>query len=286
MKLIEFLKTISIKNRIIYLFNYSIQILFDKLFFLAEFKKLSDLRFFYYQLVVNGFKYIHTPTTLIVKNSNYEINLRFGTSDLLVFEQIFINKEYKTILNYLLLNNISFDVMIDAGSNIGLTTLYYNQYFPKAKYICIEPDTKNFEQLKINLKKINNVFCLNNALWHNNEQLVIENNFRDKLDWSKSVKIPSNVDYDCNAKNLTSGVTIDEIIRKFKLAKIDFLKIDIEGSEKFLLEENCDLNFLLYVKIIAIEVHEEVVNKSYIIQVLKSYNFLLFDVGELLVGIK
>lgn len=58
-------------------------------------------------------------------------------SDLDVFRQIFIKEEYKSMLNLLKLNNFHQDriSIVDAGANIGLTTLYFGLHFDNAFYL-------------------------------------------------------------------------------------------------------------------------------------------------------
>jgi predicted O-methyltransferase YrrM len=42
-------------------------------------------------------------------------------------------------------------VVVDAGANIGLASLWFANQYPKAKIVCIEPDPENFRILKENL---------------------------------------------------------------------------------------------------------------------------------------
>ena len=59
----------------------------------------------------------------------HPITMRAGTSDMWVFDQIFLYKEMETDLG----QNISF--IIDAGANIGLTSAYLANRFPSAKIL-------------------------------------------------------------------------------------------------------------------------------------------------------
>lgn len=41
--------------------------------------------------------------------------------------------------------------IVDGGANIGMFAIHASSYFPKAKLICYEPDSANFQQLQKNL---------------------------------------------------------------------------------------------------------------------------------------
>ena len=55
--------------------------------------------------------------------------------------------------------------IIDAGSNIGIATLFFKEIYPNAKVLCFEPDAAAFELLKANMSnnKITNVDLINAA---------------------------------------------------------------------------------------------------------------------------
>ena len=63
------------------------------------------------------------------------------------------------------------------------------------------------------------------------------------------------------------------------------MKIDIEGAERFIFDNNNDLSFLKKTKIIAIEIHDEYNIREEIISILKENQFLLLESGELTIGI-
>jgi FkbM family methyltransferase len=180
------------------------------------------------------------------------IYLRKNGSDLKVFKSVFLRQEYKLSVINISGKNIS--TIVDAGGNIGLTTLYYFCYFPNAKYFIIEPDVSNFEILKknISINQINNSVLLNNALWTTNEKLVIKNDFRDGEKWSTTVDVP--FVQGVNQKLLMiNGISLLTLCKQHQINKIDILKIDIEGAERFLFLDN------IFLKIIENNVHEVII---------------------------
>jgi FkbM family methyltransferase len=205
------------------------------------------------------------------------------SSDLDVFAQIFGDLEYKPVIDAYKakFSNSEPLKIIDAGSNIGLTTLYFSRFFDNAVYICIEPNESNFEVLSFNLEtnSIPNVQRIQAGVWSKNTYLNIISDFRGHYDWSYRV---------VEAEKVTDleAFSIQHLIEKFKWDIIDILKMDIEGSEKEVFTNpKSDVSFLAITKCIAIEIHDEFDCREAIYEILKSYGFTLFNSGELTIGI-
>lgn len=218
--------------------------------------------------------------TLINKNK-VKIICRRDNSDFEVFEQIFINEEYLNVKDLLVSLNIKPSIIIDAGANIGLTTLYLNGFFDDCNFICIEPNNQNIDLLKKNIAA-NNIGCsiIEKGIWGSKTQLRINGNFRDKKAWSFSLtenKDETSDKIDC--------VTFEDIIKEYNLLYIDFLKIDIEGAE-WNVFKNPNLEWLKLVKVIAIEIHEEFGDKVFISDILVFNSFNVYFSGELIIGYK
>lgn len=97
------------------------------------------------------------------------IYLRHDTSDVKTFDKIFLDEEYKVLLNH------PPGIIIDAGANIGAASIYFANTYPKAKIISIEPEKSNFQMLLKNTAPYKNIFCLQKALWYTNAPLAIKN---------------------------------------------------------------------------------------------------------------
>lgn len=201
------------------------------------------------------------------------------SSDYSVFQQIFIDQEYQLIESYFQLNSKEEKkVIFDVGANIGFTTRYFDASIENAIYYCIEPDTDNFKLLSENTESIKEkVHLFNNAIDDKpGLKFNIADDFRDGLDWAKTTKESSNGAID--------GITINEILEKEKLEEIDFLKIDIEGAERFLFSKESDCSYLDKVKLIAIEIHDEFECREQIHAILKNAGFAIFESGETTIG--
>lgn len=213
--------------------------------------------------------------TLNVRDENH--------SDFLVFEQIFNYKEYEIVLGLITLNQFSNEqaIIIDAGANVGFTSVFFASNMPLSKILAIEPSSENAAMFRINvsyLENSSNIKLYQNALSKNKGMhYTINRDFRDGRDWSIKTELNLNGDI--------KGITIDEIINENKLEYITLLKIDIEGAERFLFDVENDLSFLKITKFIAIEIHDEYNIREYIYKILKENNFILMESGELTIAI-
>ena len=135
--------------------------------------------------------------------------------------------------------------VVDLGAHIGLTTLYFAQYFPMARFVCVEPNPANVEILKRNI------------LWLGERVRVIEGaisnhsgeeNFDDS-GWSWGGHLSGSK----QLGRMVRCYTMEEIIETSGLDKIDILKVDIEGAEQQLFgSEN---KWLRKIRMIIIELH-------------------------------
>lgn len=261
--------------------------LFKKLLHLQVSKNEQILNEYYFHLIsYNGCVVSENETDFVsyYKDLNLKIKLRKRpSSDLNVFAQIFKYNEYKPLVDCFNDNFADESKLniIDAGSNIGLTSVYLNSFFLNSKFIVIEPDISNFETMSYNLEenKIQNVVKVKGGIWSKNTNLKIKNDFRDQKDWSFRVE---EIDEDSGLK----AYSFNYLFEKYNVEEVDILKIDIEGSEKeVFLSEFSDLSYLKKVKCIAIEIHDEFKCRADIYKILKKYNFDFFESGELTIGI-
>ncbi len=220
-----------------------------------------------------------------INGHNYSISLRRNSSDVLVFDQVLLEKEYQVVVDLLKENNMRCDTIVDAGANIGLTSLYLKSIFPKSEIYAIEPNKENFKILVKNIEdnQIENSRLSDKAIW-NKETKLIPVTFRDGLDWSFSLE-ESNGEETSNEYFETT--TIPTILRETGWQTIDLLKIDIEGGEAKLFEDPEEVKqWLSKVQAIVIEIHDELGVRPKILSILETSGFSLFDHGEHTVGLR
>lgn len=214
------------------------------------------------------------------RDVNYALRKR--SSDVMVFQQLIIEEEYQGVVDLLTKHNINVNSMIDAGANIGLSTVFFKNFYPSSTVICVEPDDDNCLMIDKHIKMSNftDVYIEKVGLWDSNSFLTIVKDFRDGAKWSLRVEA---VDYETNLK----GVSVNYLLNKYNLKEIDLLKIDIEGSEKILLENKDNLKeYIDLIKVVCIEVHEEFIATSKVISILEKHNFSCFRLLDLTIGIR
>ena len=114
-------------------------------------------------------------------------------------------------------------VVIDVGANVGMFTTYCCEKEVEKVY-AIEPG-ETYHCLIKNTKKYKNVNYTNAAAWSHRASLE----FIDRPDESGQSQVKQGMSDYFPIK--VEGVTIDYIVKKLNLSKVDFIKIDVEGSE-------------------------------------------------------
>jgi FkbM family methyltransferase len=212
--------------------------------------------------------FIRDKKRIFLPNREAPIYIRANTSDIPVFEEIFLHEEY----------NFEIDIrprlIIDGGAYVGYSTIFFAHRFPEAKIIAVEPAESNFQLLRENTSFYKNIEIIQSAIWSKNTFLQIENSGLGH--WGFSVKESTEA-----MEGSFRGITIPEILKKYNYDKIDILKLDIEGSEKeVFLNENRE--WLHKVNVLIIELHDRF--KSGCTQALFSAisqnNFTIFAKGE------
>lgn len=193
------------------------------------------------------------------------IIIRKGTTDFKVFEQIFLFREYDFDFG----KNIN--LIIDCGANVGYATLFFKARYPDSKIIAIEPEIFNFNVLKRNVADLNNVICLNKAIWFRNCKMAIEN--KNANNWSFAF-VP-------DSEGEITTITIQELLIEYSLKKIDILKIDIEGAE-FDIFTASSLDWLDHVSILIIETHDHIKQgaSKAVFNALKDFSYKHYRLGE------
>ena len=102
-----------------------------------------------------------------VSGNHSPVYLRVLLTDVMVYEQIFLKKEYHFEVNK------EPEFIIDAGANIGFASVYFANKFPKARILAIEPEKDNFEILVKNAAPYPNIEPLRGALWGEKEELEV-----------------------------------------------------------------------------------------------------------------
>lgn len=142
--------------------------------------------------------------------------------------------------------------IIDAGAHIGLSTLYFKQLFPGSEILAIEPNPGSFQLLEKNIfeNQITGVTTIQAAL---SEQTGQEQLFLDETNeqWHSTASFHKG---SWVGSQKTTSITVStHTLSEFVTKPVDFLKLDIEGSEQKVLFEA--KNSLHLIKEMHIEFH-------------------------------
>ena len=178
-----------------------------------------------------------------VPQSLTPVLLRARTSDIAVFEEVFVDDEYDIPVA------VNPGLIVDAGANIGLVTLLFAKKYPGARIIAVEPEPSNIDMLRANTAAYPNVTVVEAGIWHEHGPLQIENPYGSKYAFRLMQS--------GTADNSIRGLTIGDILDSSDFGVIDILKMDIEGAEKEVLSHSGD--WIGRIKILIVELHDRVV---------------------------
>lgn len=164
----------------------------------------------------------------------YKQNFNFNGESITIFyhknglKQTFMLEQYKYKHDSILIEAESGDYVIDAGGCYGDTALYFAaKVGEKGKVFSFEFVPSNINILKENLSLNptfkNRIEVIENPLWLESNKSVY---VLDKGPGSQ-IKFEEKNEYSCVVKTLS----IDDFVKNKEIAKIDFIKMDIEGAE-------------------------------------------------------
>ena len=135
----------------------------------------------------------------------------------------FINQFIEIYRNDILSFNTdrSNPLILDCGSNVGVSVCYFKSIFPSSKIIAFEPDLEIFSVLKQNTRCFDpsELKIHNKAVWTEETNLSFQPNGAD------GGRLLS------QGEQSVSAVKLSDYLK----TKVNMLKMDIEGAEKFVL---------------------------------------------------
>lgn len=126
------------------------------------------------------------------------------------------------------LQNTNPKVIFDVGANRGDWTLFINSQFPNSTIFSFEPIPATYQELEKNTNHLSGITCYNLALSNESEKIEM-NYFKGNSLFSSVYKHPSlSNEYETFLVDTVSG---GEFCQNNLITSIDFLKLDVEGSE-------------------------------------------------------
>lgn len=114
--------------------------------------------------------------------------------------------------------------ILDLGSHIGESILYFQERYPGARIVGVEPNPEAFARLKANVGSLAGVELYEAALSDRDGEADL---YVEPLSWGSSL-VASRLPY--RAVRVRT-LTLDTLRRMADLDDVDLMKMDIEGSE-------------------------------------------------------
>ncbi len=196
----------------------------------------------------------------------HPILVRPGTSDVDVFEGNLLRESY-ACLN----PNFPVSFIIDAGANVGYSSIYFLNRYTESHIVALEPDYDNYVLAEKNLAPYRNrVQLLNAAIWPVKAHLRVQR--RGRANGTQVVAVSQSEKYDC------LGVDPMTVLEESGYQRISIFKCDIEGAETYLFSENCDA-WIKKTNSIVMEIHTQQARKV-VYDTMKRYPFDSFQYRE------
>lgn len=200
-----------------------------------------------------------------IKLGNFQVD--YSDLELLkyMFKEIFIGN------GYLFRTNTSNPFIIDCGSNIGMSVLFFNLIFPDCRILAFEPDEFTFHILEKNVKQ------------NNLEDVVLQNmalsDHDGVVDFYYDQEHPSRLQMSTlenrmpKQKKEVKSTRLSNFIQE----EVDFLKLDIEGTEIAVIQDLKEENKIRLINQMVIEYHHHIDKDkdslSKILTILEESNF-------------
>lgn len=163
-----------------------------------------------------------------------------------LFKEIFID------LDYYFETDVEKPFILDCGSNIGMSILFYKTFYPESEIIGFEPDENAYNTLTENIKtnSLKDVAIYQKALSNKKGEVdfFFDSDNMGALHMSIFKERMSG-----DSRRIQTTILSDYVAKK-----VDFLKLDIEGAELDVIKELEEKDKLRMIKRMAIEYHHHI----------------------------
>ena len=157
-----------------------------------------------------------------------DVFYRPATSDPLAIYQVLLRRGGKA--EYYLPPGLQPSVILDIGSNIGTSILFFHEQFPAAKIYGFEPHPETFRILEKNVAGLPSIEVFNYALGAANAEVAVP---FDGADFSRFT-LAKNPGGDWSGPLSPTACQVrhaGEVVGDLGLTRVDLIKIDCEGAE-------------------------------------------------------
>ena len=245
---------------------------FDFLFFIITKRKF--LPFFQ--------KYLENDSYNVIKILNMNINFFVPNSTVKWRVETFFTKEPETLEWIDSFDDNSKIIFWDIGANIGLYSIYAALKFKNIEVVSFEPSTSNLRVLSrnISINKLENKIKINQFPLTNKENKYLIMKEGDFVEGGALNSFGEDFNFEGGSFNAQNnyqvyGTTINYLLKSNILLIPDYIKIDVDGLEHFILEGGDKFLGDKKVKSISIEINENFVDQyDAIHKFMKQFNFV------------
>ncbi len=155
--------------------------------------------------------------TLRLSYRGLAFRLKVGNqSEIEVAREMFLEEQYS-------ITGIDPKLILDLGSNIGASIMFFRAQYPSARIIGLEPDPDTFQRLTATVAPLANV---NVYPWAADGQSGHVGFVQSRKSWESAIA------RDGEAYTVkVEAVSLRDIFARLRIEHVDLLKLDIEGSE-------------------------------------------------------
>jgi FkbM family methyltransferase len=208
-------------------------------------KWYSDLCGFRGVAMFCGYRLFGWPKEITARppGIQHPVHIRIKTTDELIYRSVLLENEYAFELPFYP------NTILDAGANIGTTSIYFANRFPHATIVAVEAEKSNFAMLVRNVHPYPAIIPIHAALWNREGEINI-----DAPDFTTGAYGEWGfVAHDGGAGTLVRAVTVQTLMQELRIQSFDLAKIDIEGAEQEVFE---DTRWLIGTRCLMIELHD------------------------------
>lgn len=197
------------------------------------------------------------------------VHFRPMSSDQYIFKEVFVSEVYAPVLRRLK----AAESIIDLGANIGLSSLYLGERYRGAKIFAVEPDMRNLPLLELNLQPLSRAGrgrIIHGAIWSSTMPLAMNG-----VDGGEYCIGTVCARQGRDEAPPVSGLTMNDVLTNSGFARVDLVKIDVEGAETELFK--ADLSWMDRVSCLAIEFHGDSRRQCDFDQTVRRRGFVIDD---------
>ncbi len=169
-----------------------------------------------------------------------------------LYEFFYLFFEIAICREYAFKSEKSTPIIVDCGTHIGLSVLFFKNKYKDAKIYAFEPSQENLTLLQKNIENnhIQNVEVIHAAVGQSDGEMTLYTAGPTQPSWGNSLNRPANI----------SSHTREEKVSVVRLSRylnqeVDFVKMDIEGAEVDVFAEINEK--LRQVKEFVVEIHND-----------------------------